>query len=320
MKGLLKTRSGLSQFLFFISIAIVSFVVVGSAGSLIAYSIFGKTMGLKGVSDLANIDYSNPEAASFIRALQVIQFISLFVIPTFICAKLFSLDTRRYLGLKAPANNGYWIAGIALLILAIPFTNLLGQLNQQVQFPKAIEEWMKKSEDDASKAIKALLSHNTIKDLLLNLIFIAGLAAVGEELVFRGMIQRLLIKVFKSPWAGIIVSAILFSAIHMQFYGFLPRFALGILLGAIYWYSGSLYAAMLAHFVYDGFVIVVAWFMPETLNESGTANANIRSVAAGATIGILLIIFIMGWMKKRSQQRVELVYAEDAIPVKDHPF
>ena len=102
-------------------------------------------------------------------------------------------------------------------------------MNRNIPLPENIEQWITKSEADAQRTINLLVSRHTIKDLILNIICIAGLAAVGEELLFRGMAQRLLTKMFKNHWAGIIVTAILFSAIHMQFYGFFPRFALGVL-------------------------------------------------------------------------------------------
>ena len=74
----------------------------------------------------------------------------------------------------------------------------------------------------------------------------------------------------QKSWVGIIVSAAIFSAMHMQFYGFLPRFALGVLLGLIYWYSGSLWVAILAHFIYDAVLIVLAYFYPEMLDDENT--------------------------------------------------
>ncbi len=321
MKGSLKTKSGLSQFLIFICLAIVCFVIFSAIGGLIVYEIYGKAMGMKGIQDLVNINYDHPNAPNFIRALQVVQFLGLFLIPTFLCAYLYSEHIKKFLGLKRPPHILYWITGIAIMILALPLANFVGVLNQQLPLPKSIAEWMKATEAEAAKATFALLSHHTVKDLILNLIFVAGVAGVGEELVFRGMIQRSLIKAFKSPWAGIIVSAILFSAIHMQFLGFLPRFLLGILLGGIYWYSGSLYVAMLAHFVYDAFVITVAYFMPETLKESDAPfNGNMVALAAGAVVSLAIITYLLQWMKRKSTQNFESVYMEDAIPVKDHPF
>ncbi len=321
MKGSLKTKSGLSQFLLFICLAIVSFVVFSAVGGLVVYQIYGKAMGMKGIQDLVNINYDHPNAPNFIRGLQVVQFIGLFLLPSLFCAYLFSEHIKKFLGLKPPPQFLYWITGIAIMLLALPLANFLGVMNQQLPLPKVIDDWMKSTEAEAAKATMALLSHHTVKDLILNLIFVAGLAAVGEELVFRGLIQRSLIKAFKSPWVGIIVSAILFSAIHMQFLGFLPRFLLGILLGSIYWYSGSLYAAMLAHFVYDAFVITVAYFMPETLKESSAPfSGNIVALAAGAVVSLAIITYLIQWMKSKSTQNFESVYAEDAVPVKDHPF
>jgi hypothetical protein len=104
----------------------------------------------------------------------------------------------------------------------------------------------------------------------------------------------------------------------MQFYGFLPRFVLGILLGAIYWYSGSLWVAILAHFVYDAVLIVAAYFNPDMLNEGNSVK--LSSMALIATISLILVVLLAGWMKKKSVTSYSKVYADDAIPVKDPPF
>jgi len=166
-------------------------------------------------------------------------------------------------------------------------------MNRNIPLPENIEQWITKSEADAQRTINLLVSRHTIKDLILNIICIAGLAAVGEELLFRGMAQRLLTKMFKNHWAGIIVTAILFSAIHMQFYGFFPRFALGVLLGIIYWYSGSLWAAMVAHFAYDALLITL--------------------------VSLTATFFLTRWMIKKSKTNYQKWYEED-LNTKNHPF
>jgi membrane protease YdiL (CAAX protease family) len=316
MKGMLRHKSGGSQLLLFISICLVSLFVIGSILTLIVYNSYSSKLGLKGLGDLTNLDYNNPYATSFTRWLQVIQFISLFLIPVLICARLFGLNSKQYLQLRRPWNNGYWVAGVAIMLLAIPFSTLLGELNRHIHFPPQVENWIRQTEESGSRTIKALLSRHTMKELILNLVFIAGIAAVGEELLFRGITQRLLIKMFKSPWAGIIVTAIIFSAIHLEFYGFFPRFLLGILLGAIYWYSGSLYAAMLAHFIYDAFILVAAYYLPKTLDEP--TQFSLQSIAIPAAAGLALVIAIMIWMRKRSLTSYREVYAVDMLP--DNPF
>jgi uncharacterized protein len=316
MQGSLKTRPAWSQFLILIGICLVSLIVISLIGTIILASTAG--MKLSELTDMAKWDYTKPGVIYVLRGMQVIQFIGLFLIPVFICARLFSTNTTKYLGLTAPSKPGYILAGIAIMIVSIPLINLLGEWNRHVQFPDEIKRWMENAEKEAAKAIQALLSKHTVTDLLLNIICIAGLAAVGEELLFRGVAQRLLIKMFKSPWAGIIVSAILFSALHMQFYGFLPRFVLGIFLGAVYWYSGSLWVAILGHFVYDALLIVLAYFYPEMLKDESTIQMN--SLALAGTVSAVITVLTLLWMRKNSTITYEQVYADDNKPVKDHPF
>lgn len=316
MRGLLKTKSPGTQLLIVISIALVGFFIISILGTIILAGISG--MSIFQLGDTEKWDFNDPRTVSIIRGMQVIQFVSLFLVPTIICSWLFSTNTRQYLGLKPPSHAAYYIIGVLVMIVALPFVNGLGELNRHIQFPVGIETWMKEKEVEATRMIQALLQQHTVKDLILNILCIAGLAAVGEELLFRGLLQRLFIKIFKSPWLGIIVAAFLFSAMHLQFYGFLPRFVLGILLGVIYWYSGSLWVAMLAHFIYDAALIVLAYFNPEMIKDESTVELSNLAVLAVVSLG--LIILLVSWMKKRSSVSYYRVYADDSVPVKDHPF
>jgi len=316
MKGLLKTKSAGSQFLVLVGITLVSVFVVTLLCTLILMSVTG--ISLNELTEITKMDLTKPGAIRIIRWMQIIQFLSLFLVPVIICARLFSNRPKEYLGLVKPSNNGYYITGIAIMLLAIPVSFLVGELNKIIPFPENIEQWITKSEEEAAKTMAALLSKQTVMDLVLNIFCIAGLAAVGEELLFRGMAQRLLIKMFKSPFAGILISAILFSAMHLQFYGFLPRLVLGILLGYIYWYSGSLWTAILAHFIYDAFMILFIYFFPDKIDET-SVKFNTPMIALISGCGLFLILTFI-WMKRKSQTTFAGVYTDDAIPVKDHPF
>lgn len=316
MRGLLRNRSAFNQFIILFCVVLVSFFVVSIIMTLLVAMVLGFKLG--DLQNLANMDFTKPGAITLVRSMQVVQFISLFVVPVAVCTWLFSKNSKEYLGFKKPSHAGYLLAGIGVMLIAIPFTSWLGEINRNIPFPSGMANWMKEKEDEASKTIALLLTKNTVKDLLLNLVFIAGLAAVGEELLFRGMVQRLFIKMFKSPLGGIIVAAALFSAMHMQFYGFLPRFALGILLGLIYWYSGSLWTAMLAHFIYDGTLIVLAYFNPAMLADE--SNMQLSNLALTGVISLALVILLVIWMKKKSTTSFQQVYAEDGVPVKNHPF
>lgn len=317
MKGLLKTKSAGVQIVVVISIALVSFTMLGGVlGPFIISAITG--VNIAEIATPAKWDLSLAKYANLLRALQVLQFVTLFVIPVWLGARLFSEKSKEYLCMHKPWNPVYYLASAGMLLLALPFVEWLGQVNQHIPFPESWASWMQDKEDGANNMIKGLLTRHTIQDLLLNIVFIAVLAAVGEELLFRGMLQRLFIKLFRNHWAGIIISAFLFSAIHMQFFGFLPRFALGIVLGMVYWYSGSLWVAIAAHFVYDATLIVVAYNSPKSLDiETAGTLPNLAILAA---ISFLAISFIGTWMVKASKTNYEEVYADDSIPVKDNPF
>lgn len=316
MKGVLKTRPAGIQFLILICIALASFFIIGILSTVVLSNMTG--ISIDTMSDSSKWDVNDNGLLTTIRGMQVIQFVCLFLLPTFICARLFSTNTKQYLGLKQPSNIFYYLVGVTVLLLAIPMTNFLGELNRNVQFPSGIAQWLKEQEAEAAKTIRVLLSKHTIKDLLLNLVCIAGLAAVGEELLFRGIAQRLLIKMFKNHWIGIIVAAFLFSAMHLQFYGFLPRFVLGILLGVVYWYSGSLWTAMLAHFIYDAALIILAYNNPAMLMDENTVA--LSNLALMAAVSFVLVVLLVMWMKKQTRVTYSEVYADDEIPVKDHPF
>jgi len=316
MKGMLKGKPAGTQFVILISLAMVSLFF----GMLIATTTMSALTGVK-TSELlepSKLDFTRSSVIDYMRGMQFFQFIFLFLIPSLVCARLFSTDTKKYLGLKAPGNLLYFGAGIVIMIVAIPLCGFLGELNRGIQFPPGIESWAKGHEEDAARQMEGLLSKHTITDLVLNLVCVAGFAAVGEELLFRGLAQRLLIRMFKSPWAGIIIASILFSAFHFQFYGFLPRLALGILLGAVYWYSGSLWTSILAHFVYDAFLIILIYIHPEKIHDEEALNFS--NIALTATISFLLVAVLVMWMKKRSAATYETVYAGDGSPVKNHPF
>lgn len=317
MTGSLIARKPGIQFVVFIGITIGCFIIGGLIGTIILSLITG--VDLKTMGDPSKWDINTPSVTTVIRGMQVVQFFALFILPVYICSKLFSTDSPRYLGLKEPSSNVYFLVAVAAMIAAIPFTEYLGLLNRKINLPPNWEKWVADGEESAERTIRILLSKHTIKDLVLNIICIAGLAAVGEELLFRGVVQRLLTKMFRSPWAGIIITAAIFSAIHMQFYGFIPRFILGILLGLIYWYSGSLWVAMLAHLLYDALLIVVAYQRPDML-QGDIPQADMKDFALVATLSLAAVLSAVYWMVKKSTTKYAEVYAGDDIPVRNHPF
>ncbi|MFN0037099.1 MAG: lysostaphin resistance A-like protein [Saprospiraceae bacterium] len=142
--------------------------------------------------------------------------------------------------------------GILLMAVSLPLVLYSLNLNQQIPLP----EVFKTAEAQAAEALKGLLQMDNLAELLANLFLIALLPAVGEELVFRGVVQQQLMRRIANPWVAILVSAVVFSAAHFQFEGFLPRVLLGFLLGWLYWRTRNFWVPVACHFFNNGIQVV----------------------------------------------------------------
>jgi len=312
----LKTRPALAQLFIFIGLAFGCFIVISLISTLILAKMTG--LSIEVMSDPSKWDYTDPALLTYLRGMSLTQFLSLFMIPSFLFAYFSDPRPNNYLGLKS-AKPIYFLLGVILLIAALPFVDWMGAINHQL-IPEStgMGKWMKESEEMAQQQMSFMLKQNNLKDMLINLVFVALFAGIGEEFFFRGVLQRIFIKIFKSPLAGIIAGAIIFSAIHMQFYGFIPRLILGVLLGAIYWYSGSLWAAVLAHFVYDGFAVVMIYFYPSMADQDSAVIPIGNKVVMGI-ISAAVVLGIVYFMKQKSTNSYEAIYAGDKVE-ESNPF
>ena len=297
------------QLLLFAGMAFGAFFALSLIGVLLLSNITG--IGISELKDSSNWDFTNPDMIFFIRGLLLMQFLGLFVIPSLLFAYLSDPKPMKYIGLTAPTNHIYWILGIVALIAAIPLVEYIGVLNQKINLGHETNTWMKGMEEDAARQIQFMLKKHTISELLLNLLFIAVFAGVGEELFFRGIVQRLLIRSFKNPWMGIILTAAVFSAFHFQFYGFFPRLVLGIVLGAMYWYSGSIWTSIIAHFVYDALIIVLVYINPGMLENPDKPMIDPDKLIIAATVSLGITAFILWTMKRYSRTAYEEVYKDE---------
>ena len=299
------------QFFLFLGIAVGSFFIGSAVGVIILSKFTG--ISLLQLRDMKNWDVSNPSMLTFIRGMIFIQFLFLFVLPSLIFSFLSDRRPIRYLGLQAPSSGIYWLWAILLIVLSYPFVEYVGYINQKIPVSESTQTWMKSLEEEANRQIAFMLREHTPGELIKNLVFISLFAGIGEELFFRGVLQRMLIRATQSPWAGIILAGAIFSAFHFQFYGFLPRLFLGVLLGAIYWFSGSLWIAMLAHFLYDASVIVYLYFHPAELQNVDAALIKAQEVQLliGAMISLALTFVLLHRMQKSSATSYEAVYNDD---------
>jgi uncharacterized protein len=164
------------------------------------------------------------------------------------------------LGFSKIAEKKTLLAGLILMFAGLPFIHFLAEMNESVQLPASLsglEEWMKDKEEEAKRLTDIFLSVSSVSGLMINLLMIAILPSLGEELVFRSVLQPVLGKIFKNIHLGIVLSALIFSLMHFQFYGLIPRFVLGLFLGYFYYWSGSIWVPVLMHFVNNGAAVIV---------------------------------------------------------------
>ena len=219
---------------------------------------------------------------------QGISSIFMFVVPPivyyFITRKEHQMHDLGFRSINRPWPL-FLLAAIALVFVSMPVTDLLGRWNESMKLGPAfekIEELIKMLEDSAEKLTEQMLNVDTVGGLLFNLIVIALIPAVGEELTFRGVLQQGLTRRM-NPHIAIFLSSAIFSFIHFQFYGFLPRLFLGMLLGYMFYTSGALWTCMLMHFLNNGSAVVVYY-----LNNKGIINVDVEHLGQTQSVWLLV--------------------------------
>lgn len=283
--GIWQENTPYSKLLITVGLVLLS-TIIFTLISLVA-AIFYFHVGIDDLQALIT-DSSNPNSLAALKLVQTFSSIGTFVVPPLILAHLFSQNRNEYLKL----NKGISVADFLLVLIAmfasLPLINYLVELNEKMvlpQFLAGLESWMKEKESAATEITEKFLDVHSAGGLVMNVVIIALIPAIGEELMFRGILQRIFSEWFKSAFWGILVSSILFSALHMQFYGFLPRMMLGILLGYMFLWSGSLWLPIAAHFINNASAVIMIYFY-----RKGDINVDLDKVGAGSESTTELLI------------------------------
>ena len=193
--------------------------------------------------------------------------------------------------------------GITLLIyiLALPALNQIVYWNQEMSLPDALsgfEEWCRAMEKQAEELTTGLLNSTDLFPTILNILLIGVLTGIGEEFFFRGGLQRMMVWCKVNPHAAIWITATVFSAIHFQFFGFVPRLLLGAFFGYLYWWSGNIWVNSFAHALNNSLVIVSSWcinkgYLSEEFDMFGVAEGGVPVFAIISAVLVAAIIFIL---------------------------
>lgn len=298
LAGIFADKPVFRKFLIVVSITLLSTIIFSTAAGLLIDFIYGINI-MKDGSALS--DFSDPNVVAAMKLMQMLTTgIGMFLLPSLVAASLFSQRPGSYLSLEQKPTAPAVAYTILLMFAAVPLINLMMSVNQQMHLPEflsGVEQWMKESEENAMKITEAFLKMDTTSELFYNLLIVAVLPALGEEFLFRGILQRLFHEQTKNIHLAIFLTAALFSAFHMQFYGFLPRMFLGVLFGYLLVWSGSMWVPVLAHFVNNGAAVIVAFIaarneLPFNQDTLGTTEADLPFAISSAFLVFLFVVLI----------------------------
>ena len=195
-------------------------------------------------------------------AVQFVSSVITFILGGGLAAYLIFEQPKEELQLSEWGKGKNYLYGIIALLAIQPIVGVVNEWNQAISLPEflaPLEAWMREAENTAAQLQERFLSGTSYLDLLINIVVMAITPAICEELLFRGVIQNQLAKWLKNVHVAVWVAAIIFSAIHFQFYGFFPRMILGAALGYLLVYGKSLWLPIVAHCFNNFMAVVVAW-------------------------------------------------------------
>ncbi len=271
-------------------------------GTILGLSVLVGMYGMENIRNLGGLAEGDFRFLSGLRIAQVLSTIFTFLLPPILLAATQRVKFKEFYGFKRP---GAAVLLLVILIMAcsMPFMEWIGLANQRMVLPgflKPVEQWMRQKEDEAMNMTVLLLSMRNVRDFIINISMIAMLPAIAEELLFRGGLQKLFYKKFANPHIAIWLSAFIFSAIHVQFFGFFPRMFLGAAFGYMYLWTGSLWYPMLGHFLNNGYAVCVAWYLQLHHIPLAEADNSSNFKWYGYLISLVLTVILFIYLKQRT--------------------
>jgi uncharacterized protein len=253
-----------------------------------------------------------------VNALRLFQFIStlfMFFLPAVALAYIMNQKPYKWLGYKEGFNFQQFALVIAIMFMCLPLTGALAELNQVIPLPRALESKFKQLEDSYEKQVEAVARIRSFGEFLLSLFMIALLPALFEETLFRGGLQRILMDWIKKPLFAILITGFIFSIVHLSYYGFIPRLALGMILGFIYYYSKSIWLSIIAHCFNNAVAVSVMYYMSLHGKPAKEVLDQKFPIWVGIPVILLLILLLTRFKNISFKRSISKIPAMDAPSV-----
>lgn len=292
------------QLVLFIAITIGVVLTGYLIGALVIFAVYG----LETLMQLAQLNLSDPDTINALWILQVISTtIPLFIAPLFF-AYVIVKEPNDYLRPTSSFPPILLVLVFCIMFISSPLIEFLANINQKMSFPpslKFIYDWMREKEDTAQKLTAILLQMKTLGSMIRNVILVGLLTAIAEEFMFRGVIQTIFTRWTKSQHAAVWITAILFSSFHMEFFGFLPRLMLGVVLGYFVAWSGSIWPAVWGHFINNGTAVVVTYLYQHKKIKVNPDDQHMFSYA-GYIFSLIIVLFLLFMYHKLATEKKQL--------------
>ncbi|WP_121808550.1 CPBP family intramembrane glutamic endopeptidase [Mucilaginibacter kameinonensis] len=290
------------QFIILIALTIGLLIVC----SLIAAGIIGAIFGTQTLTDTFTFNVHNPHVGAALWTLQIISTtLPLYLTPV-IFARFIVKEPVDYLKVTPKFPPVLLLLILSIMICSSPVMEVLVNVNQKLVLPaplKSLEDALRAMEAQAQKATEAMLQMKTISDMLFAVLVVGLLTAIAEEFLFRGCLQTIMIRWTGNPHAAIWITAILFSAFHMEFFTFLPRVALGVFFSYFVMWSGSIWTSVWAHFLNNATQVVILYLYSQkriTLDPNDQHVFNYQSYALSVIIILILLFMYRNTAKGKS--------------------
>ena len=221
----------------------------------------------------------------------LLQNLCVFIVPALLTAFFITPQPISYLRLNKSPEWKFVVFVIAILVVSTPAMNYIIHLNESIDLPDSnIEQWMRNTEAAARAVTEQLTSDMTLSSLILVVCLVGILTGIGEEVFFRGALQRIFIQRPINAHLAIWSTAFMFSALHFQFYGFIPRMLLGAFFGYMAWKSRSLWTPIIAH-AFNNSIVIISTYMIS--NGISTSDFNSIGIPQSGEFPILATISLV---------------------------
>ena len=288
----------------FIFIGLSAAIMVGCA--LLGLGIISAIYGIKGLQAMGSLSPSTPNGATMLWILQIcsstLPLLWASVVFGFVVVK----QPKQVLKANMPPSLQEVLLIVGVMLLCIPFMEWLINFNQHLKLPaalKGIDDWMREKEAQAATEMQVLLQMKTVGQLLFNVLMVGLATAIAEEFFFRGCLQSIFTQWLKNHHYSILLTAAIFSAIHLEFLGFLPRMALGMFFGYFVHYSRSIWTGVLGHFINNGGQVLMLYFYQRHTTHVNPDGQYTFSYPL-YVFSLLSTIFLI-WFFARTQQPIK---------------